>query len=508
MASQYYLGIDIDTERLNAAVIDDTGQLLGEDFRGYPVTTGRDGAAEQDPLRWTRAAAAAVPGACRRAGISPDEISAVCVAGQEHALVATGPDDRPLRPAILWPDRRAAAACPAIAEIIAPTEIAEITGLNLSPLHMLPKLIWLKQNEPEIFGQIKKISSPASYLLHHITGEWAQDKPGASCSMLLDVKTGEWSRRMIEAAGIDPAILPPLAQPSAVAGKTGGEFARLTGLPNGIPAAAGICRDQASAIGAGAIAPGLVCDIISTVEPVLIPVAEYYSDQSRLLETRIASAPSTWLLQNPGFLSGGNFKWLADNFGKLEKIETEDTLRTVYDLLTEQAAKAPAGSGGVIFFPFMTGAMTPEWNPDARGMYAGLDLSHGRNHIIRATLEGSAYALRDIVERARACAIPVDNIRIVGGATRSRLMEQIRADATGVPVSHTSVPETAPYGAALIASVAAGRFSSIAEAAASCVRIAHTYEPDPACKSLYDDMYSKYRLIYDRLKNDFSALWG
>jgi len=318
---------------------------------------------------------------------------------------------------------------------------------------------------------------------------------------------GGWSSAMLEQAGIDPERLPKIFGCPDIVGNTHGEFARQTGI-DGVPVVAGASFEQSSALGIGAVKPGLICDIISFVEPVCTVVRDKFLDKTRLLETRAWCEQGSWFAENPGFVSGGSYKWLRDNFGKLEMIETADTLRTAYDLLNEQAGRAPAGSGGVIFFPFLSGSMAPEWNRHARGMITGFTLDHTRNHIIRAVLEGAAYALRDVIDCMKESGLAVDEIRVVGGGSRSTLMEEIRANVTGVTVAHSNVFDTAAYGAALIAAAGEGTFASPSEAAEACVRIVRRFEPDEETKKLYDIQYSNYRTFFDKLKDDFEGLWG
>lgn len=504
----YFIGIDIGLHALKAVVVDEEGQVCGQGERALEVTHPAPGLSEQDAGRWLRSAAPAVASALRRSQASPDDIAAVGIAAMRDGFTAVDEHGEPLHPAIVWPDNRAAAQCARLAESIPAADLAAITGLNFNPSHGLPKILWMFENEPEIKDKAARIVSPGALLLHALTGEWAMDYAAASTLMALDVKEHAWSSRILEAAGIDEKQLPALARAVEKAGGLSKAFSADSGLRAGTPVIVGTVREQAAAMGAGAFGDGMVCDILGNLEPVGAASAKWLFDEQRLLETHASLDGDSWYIQNSGFVSGENFRWLRDNFGRFETEKTKETFLNAYDLLNEQAAAAPPGSDGVIFFPFMMGAMAPEWNPHARGMVAGLTLDHGRSHVIRAILEGAAYALRDVVERMDAMGLPVREIRVVGGGARSTLMEEIRAHVTGCTVTRTSIPDAAAYGAAMLAAVGAGHFKDINESAARWVRIARTHEPDMKAKAEYDAMYEKYRLIYNRLRDDFKTLWG
>jgi sugar (pentulose or hexulose) kinase len=499
----YFLGIHLGTRGLRAVIVDELGQVCGTDERGYETENPAGGQTEQDPEQWTRAAGPAVAGAIRRANVSPADIAAASVSAQRHSLIACTRSGAPVRPAIVWPDVRAHTQALSLSSHIDTAQLTALTGLKPDPIHLLPKILWLRENEPQAFEQAEIFTTPGPFLLHYMTGEWFMDYSTASDTMLYDISQRTWSARMLDLAGIAGESLPALCSGADIAGKITGEFAHQSNLPQGIPVAAGGGYEQCAAMGSGVIGPGLCSDIIDVIEPVGACTDSTAPHTAHLLETHDTPHGGSRFLLNPGFDSISNYQWFRDNFARMEIEHTRNTFRTAFDLMNEQASAAPAGAGGVVFLPFLSGARAPEWNPQARGVFAGLSHNHTREHIIRAVLESAAYTLRDNVQALEDAGAPVHEIRVVGGVERNPITEEIRAHVTGKPVSRTNVPETGAYGAALFAAVASGHFATPEQAAQKWVRVTRVIDPDPDTHEIYTRMYQRYRLLYDRLKDDF-----
>jgi xylulokinase len=243
------------------------------------------------------------------------------------------------------------------------------------------------------------------------------------------------------------------------------------------------------------LGPGVVCDITGTAEPVAAATDRPVFDDHRLVETHAHADPRAWLIENPGFVSGGSTRWLAG------------ILDTTQDSLPSLAAEAPAGSDGLRFVPALSGSMTPRWNEHARGVFSGLALSHGRAHLARAVLEGCTFALRDIVDRLAALGLAGDEVRVVGGGARSPFWLQLKADVTGRTVRVVEAAEATAVGAAMLAAVGAGLMDGLDEAAAAMVRLAaRSFEPDPALRAVYDDAYAAYRDLFDAVEPTFTPV--
>jgi xylulokinase len=314
---------------------------------------------------------------------------------------------------------------------------------------------------------------------------------------LLDPRTKTWSTEALEATGIDPRMLPELGDATKAVGSITAGFAEASGLSPDTVVAVGCGDEMAATLGAGVFEPGEVCDVVGTAEPVCAASAEPREDPTMLVECHPHADPDAWLLENPGFVSGGNLRWWRDQFALEERRNEENGLGDAYDQLSEEASRIPAGSDGLVFLPAMQGAMAPEWNGAARGVFYGLTLAHTRDHMTRAILEGSAFALRDILEAMGAAGLGVRRLTIVGGGAKGPLWRQIKADVTGLPVRVPESVETTATGAAILAAVGSGVHASVAEAVDGFVAFRpEEHEPDPAAREVYDEAYRRYRALY------------
>jgi xylulokinase len=481
------LGCDVGSQGLKALVLDPERGVLADAYRGYDLEHPKPGWAEQDPALWQEAFRDAVAEAMASARAAPEDLAALAFASQVDGLVPCDGGFRPVRPAIIWMDRRAARQCDAIGERIQPGEILRVTGLNLDPSHVAPKALWLRETEPELFDRAEHLLLPGAFMVAWLTGESVVDHSNASSSMLLDVTERAWSSRMFEALDLDPTPFGRVAAATEVAGTLLPERAEALGLPPGLPVAVGCGDEHGACVGVGVLGPGPVCDIAGTAEPVAAGAEEAIFDETGLIETHCHADPRYWLIENPGFVSGGSMRWLREVLGE-----------EGYEAMAGEAGAAEPGSGGVWFLPCLSGAMTPTWDADARGVFSGLSLATGRGELTRAVMEGCAYALRDLVDRIADLGLPAEEIRTVGGGARSELWCQIKADVTGRPVWVPAVTETTALGAAMLAGDAVGTWT-LEEAADGLVRQARVHEPDGKAVEGYADRYAVYRDLYDRL---------
>ena len=295
---------------------------------------------------------------------------------------------------------------------------------------------------------------PGSFVLRDASGVLAVDYSNASSLALLDPRTRKWSGAVVSATGTDTRMLPELVAGTQAVGKVTPAFAEATGLSPTTLVVAGCGDEMAATLGAGVFAPGEVCDVVGTAEPVCAASATPREDPTMLVECHPHADPDGWLLENPGFVSGGNLRWWRDQFGQPERQAESRGEGDAYDLLAAPAAQIEPGAGGLVFLPCMQGAMAPEWNGAARGVFYGLTLAHTRAHLTRALLEGSAFALRDILQAMRDAGLDVRRLTIVGGGAKGALWRQIKADVTGLPVRVPSSVETTATGAAVLAAVA------------------------------------------------------
>ena len=308
--------------------------------------------------------------------------------------------------------------------------------------------------------------------------------------------------------GVQTCALPisELGDATQAAGTVTATFADTSGLSPDTVVAIGCGDEMAATLGAGVFEPGEVCDVVGTAEPVCAASAEPREDPTMLVECHPHADPDAWLLENPGFVSGGNLRWWRDQFAVEERRNEEQGLGDAYDQLSDEASKVPAGSDGVIFLPAMQGAMAPEWNGAARGVFYGLTLAHTRDHMTRAILEGSAFALRDILEAMKSSGLGVRRLTIVGGGAKGPLWRQIKADVTGLPVRVPESVETTATGAAILAAVGSGVHAGVADAVDAFVSFRpDEHEPDPAAREAYDEAYRRYRELYFALAPIFGS---
>jgi xylulokinase len=504
MTGPYVIGCDVGSQGTNAALYTADGVLAASAYEAYDVSFPHPGWAEQDPHLWTAALHAAIARLVEQVPEGPSAIEALSFGSQLDGMVVCDARGNPLRPAMIWMDRRAEAQAAALAARVPRADFYHHVGANLDSSHAVFKAMWVRDQEPETFAEAAHLLPPGSYVLREAAGVLAVDWSNASSLALLDPRTRSWSEPVLEAAGVDPRMLPELAAGTQPVGGVTRRFAEATGLSPATVVVVGCGDEMAATLGAGVFAPGEVCDVVGTAEPVCAASAGPREDPTMLVECHPHADPDVWLLENPGFVSGGNLRWWRDQFSPLERDAEARGEGDAYDLLTGPAAEVPPGAEGLVYLPCMQGAMAPEWNGAARGAFYGLTLHHTRAHMTRALLEGSAYALRDILEAMRDAGLETRRLTIVGGGAKGALWRQIKADVTGLPVRVPASVETTATGAAILAAVGSGMHGSVAKAVGAFVAYQPTEQlPDPERHKRYASAYRRYREVYYALKPVF-----
>mgnify|MGYP005846566391 FL=1 len=506
MSGPYVIGCDVGSQGTNCALYAADGTLIASSYQAYDLSFPFPGAAEQDPRAWPEAVIAGVRELLTHVPEGPSAVKGLSFGSQLDGMVVCDGSGRPLRPAMIWMDRRAEAQAARLAERIAPEAFYRRVGANLDSSHAVFKALWVRDEEPEVWSSARLLMPPGSYVLREATGVLAVDFSNASSLALLDPRTRAWSAEVLEAAGIPAEMLPEVLPATQAVGTVTPAFAEATGLTPDTLVAVGCGDEMAATLGAGVFEPGEVCDVVGTAEPVCAASAEPREDPTMLVECHPHADPDAWLLENPGFVSGGNLRWWRDQFAHPERQAEANGDGDAYDLLAEDAERIPPGAEGLVFLPCMQGAMAPEWNGAARGVFYGLTLAHTRAHMTRAILEGSAFALRDILEAMRAAGLDVRRLTIVGGGAKGPLWRQIKADVTGLPVRVPVSVETTATGAAILAAVGAGVHATVAEAVSAFVAFRpEQLEPDPERREAYEDPYRRYRDVYYALTPVFAA---
>jgi xylulokinase len=489
------LGIDVGTGGTRAVVVDGEGTVVASAAEPHaPFASPEPGWAEQDPDDWWRACAIAVRVALDRMPAG-DGLAAVGLSGQMHGAVTLDANGGPVRPAPIWSDQRTEAQCAALNAGIGADKIVELTGNPALTAFTLPKLMWIREHEPEAWGRVRSVLLPKDYVRFRLTGERATDVADASGTLMFDVANRRWSQPMLQASGIDDGLLPLVFESPDVTGVVTAAGAAATGLAPGTPVVAGGGDQAAGAVGMGVVRPGVVSATIGTSGVVFAATDRPVRDPRGRLHSFCHAVPGRWHLMGVTQAAGLSLQWFADRFGA-----GGDDGRDVYERLGDEAATAPAGADGAMWAPYLLGERTPHLDPHARAALVGLTAAHERAHIVRAILEGVAFSLRDTLTIFDELSIPVEAIRLGGGGARTAVWRQIQADVYGREVESLRAEEGAAYGAALLAGVGVGLWPSVDAACASAVQVGARLKPDPHARAVLDKRYASYRRMYGALK--------
>ena len=491
------LGIDVGTGGTRAVLIDSEGRILiSSTVEHVAFASPRTGWAEQEPPDWWRAASAAVRAVLSSEGVRREEIDAVGLSGQMHGAVLLDQQDEVVRPAIIWCDQRTEAQCSALTDKIGADRLIELTCNPALTGFTLPKMLWVREFEPEIWQRVRTVLLPKDYVRLQLTGEKATDVADASGTLIFDVTRRKWSPEMLAAAEIDERLVPRVYESPQVTGVVSAAGAAATGLRTGTPVVAGAGDQAAGAVGMGIVRAGTVSATIGTSGVVFAVTDRPSLDPQGRVHTFCHAIPGRWHVMGVTQAAGLSLRWFRDVFGA----GPQDG-RDPYERLTEEAASAPAGADGALWAPYLMGERTPHLDPHARGALVGLTASHTRAHVVRAILEGVAFSLRDTFEIFKEMKVPVETIRLGGGGARSSLWRQIQADIYGHEVEMVAAEEGAAYGAALLAGVGSGIWPSVDAACGAVVRVADRVTPEPANQSLLDKQYQSFRRLYPALRS-------
>ena len=482
------IGCDIGTQSTKAVAFDERLAVLARASASHGVRFPAANWAEQDPQEWRAALLDVLADLRAQLGSRAGELTHVALDAQVDGVVAVDAELRPLAPAIIWLDRRAVDERARLESKVGAERIFGLTGLNADSSHGGPKMMWLLGRRHE---GLRWLLPPAAAAVAWLSGECVQDHANASSTMLYDVTSRAWSDELLAAADVDPALLARIDESTEIAGALRGDIADRLGFPADCRVLVGTGDDHASALGAGAAAPGVVADVSGTAEPVGVTARKPAFDRHRLVETHAHAVPGQWFIENPGIVSGGAILWVASLLG-VDQAQ-------VFAL----AAEARPGCDGLVFLPALSGAMAPRWNDRAKGSFSGAAMGHGRPEWCRAVLEGCTFAVRDSIDRLHEIAGPVEELRVVGGGSRSALWLQMRADVTGRAVRRV-LGEGAATGAACLAAVAAGWFPDVpAASAAMTVLDDRVMEPRTETRAVYEHAYRAYRQTYEALEPTF-----
>ena len=502
----HLIGIDVGTTGAKTILIDENGDLKASSFKEYPLHTPYPKWAEQDPEDWWKATVESIREVMDRSGVDPEDVKGLGLSGQMHGLVLVDRDHNVLRPAILWCDVRTTEQCGYIREKVGMEDLVRITCNQPLEGFTAPKVIWVRQNEPQIFEKAYKMMLPKDYVRFRLTGEIATEVSDAAGTLLFDVPNRRWSREILERLDIPFEMMPPCYESIDICGRITSEVAEMTGLKAGTPVVGGGADNTCSAVGNGIVKSGRVSASLGTSGVVLAHMDEVRYDPKLRTHTFCHSVPNKWYIMGVMLSAGGAFRWFRDALGDSEKEEAQREGVDPYEILTRKAAEAPVGSEGLIFLPYLTGERTPHGDANAKGVFFGITLRHGKPHMIRAVLEGVTYGMRDSFEIFREIGLPIEQVYATGGGARSELWRQIQADVYNTELVTINIAEGPAFGAAILAGVGAGVYSSIEEATDKLIRVTSRTQPIPENVSIYDRYYQVYRALYPALKDQFDRV--
>jgi xylulokinase len=485
----HVLGIDTSTTATKAVLLDREGRVVAEGVQEYGYGIPQPGWSEQDPRLWWDATVVAIRSALGAAGVEGSAVAAVGLAGQMHGLVLLDRAREVLRPAILWNDQRTADQCETIRERVGAARLVEITGNDAMTGFTAPKLLWVRDHEPELFDRVAHVLLPNDHVRLCLTGELAADRADGAGTLLFDLAARDWSPEVLEALGIDRAWLPPTFEGPEVTGTVSAAAAELTGLRPGTPVVAGAGDQAANAVGVGAVDPGTMALSLGTSGVVFAPTSAPRVASEGRVHAFCHAVPDRWHLMGVMLSAAGSLRWYRDTLAP----------GTDFGSLTDEAAAAPVGGGGLWFLPYLTGERTPHPDPKVRGAFVGLDVGHERAHLTRAVLEGVAFGLRDGLDLMLDAGVPApEQIRASGGGSRSPLWRQILADVLGAEIATVATAEGAAVGAGLLAGVGAGWFGSVQEAAEAVVTVTPVATPGED-RARYAELHAAYTELYPAL---------
>ena len=489
--SMYYIGIDLGTSAVKLLLMEGNGKIVRVTSREYPLYFPHPGWSQQNPEDWYKQS---MDGLCELLdGIDKSQVAGISFGGQMHGLVVLDENDQVIRPAILWNDGRTFRENDYLNQVIGKEKLSEYTANISFTGFTAPKILWMKNNEPENFARIKKIMLPKDYLAYRLTGVHCTDVSDASGMLLFDVKNRCWSEEMCEICGVHKEQLAKVYESYETVGTLLPEIAQNLGLPETVKVAAGAGDNAAAAVGTGTVGNGQCNISLGTSGTIFISSDQFAVDKNNALHA-FAHADGHYHLMGCMLSAASCNKWWMD-----EIIGTKD-----YG--AEQAAITKLGENHVYFLPYLMGERSPHNDPDARGTFIGMTMDTSRADMTQAVLEGVAFALRDSFEIAKSLGIQIDRTKICGGGAKSLLWKKIIANVLNVKVDVPETEEGPGYGAAILAAVACSEYASVEEAAQKLLKVVDTVEPDAELAAKYEERYAQFKQIYPTVKELFGKL--
>lgn len=483
------IGIDIGTSGCKVSAFDTEGHVLASGSVSYATQYPRPGHMEQDPRDWWNACCAALRKIFASGAVDAADVSAVGIDGMSWSCVALDADGDVLLPSYIWMDRRSDAQAAQLKERFGEKALFGKSGNPVDAAYVTPKILWMQQHEAEAYKRCRSLLQCNGYIVYCLTGEKTQDFSQGYAYHFFDMKTGTYDTALAERMGVDVSILPPIMPCHGVAGVVTRTASEETGLPIGIPVVAGGLDAAVQTFGAGVVREGQTQEQGGQAGGMSILMKEPRMHEKLILSYHVL--PDTWLLQG-GSVGGGSLRWFEREFGAQERAEAADSGRGVFEVLSDEAASVRPGADGLLYMPYMAGERSPIWDSDARGLFFGLGYDKTRAHLVRAVMEGVGYSLEHNLRTAREAGAEASLLYSVGGAANSCVWTQIKADITGCEIHVPYSDHATTLGAAMLAGIGSGLYASFEEAAARCVRIERTHEPNMKTHALYQEYMALY----------------
>jgi len=493
----YWLGIDIGTGGSRALLVDARGDVKASFTAAHEdMHMQRPLWAEQRPENWWDACQVAVKGVLAEAGVTGTDVRGIGLSGQMHGLVLLDESNAVIRPALIWCDQRSQAQVDFINRTVTAAKVLEFTANPVVTGFTLPKLLWVRDNEPQQFARVRKMLLPKDYIRFCLTGEFASEVSDASGTSLFDVVKRDWSFDMANALGLDHGILPRVYESSEITGTLLPSVAKSLGLTAGTPVVGGGGDQAASAVGNGIVETGIVSCTLGTSGVVFAHMDEPHYDPKGRVHTFCHAVPGKWHVMGVTQGAGLSLQWMRNQLAPGEE----------YSNLTKEAATAECGSQGLFWLPYLMGERTPHLDATARAAWVGLTAKHTRSDLIRSVIEGVSYSQQDGLAIIEEMGVPVTSVRISGGGARSAFWKQILADVFAKRVTTLESQEGSAYGAALLAMVGTGAFASVEEACRATIREVESIEPRPVESARYQKLHRVFQAIYPALKTVYGQI--
>ena len=500
----HYLGIDIGTSGTKTLLIREDGTVVAEANAEYPLHQPKPGWTEQDPEDWWNATVKTVRKVMSQSGCKPGDVKAIGLSGQMHGSVFLDKQDKVIRPALLWNDQRTAAECDEITtaaggrkRLIKMVANPALTGFQA------PKILWLRNNEKRNFDRLAKVLLPKDDIRRRLTGNYISEVSDASGTLLLDVVKRTWSKKLLTQIDLDRDILPDVVESDEVTGTLTEQAAKTLGLTVGCQVVGGAGDCAAGAVGNGVVKKGVLSTSIGTSGVMFVHSDEPQYDASGRLHTFCHAVNGKWHMMGVNLTSGGSLQWWVDSV--LQGL-TGISKAKRYDAATEEAEKIAAGSNGLLFLPYLNGERTPHADPNARGSFVGMNLTHERGHLTRSVMEGITFALRDSLDIIQSLDVPVKQIRASGGGSKNPFWRQMQADVFGKKITRLEVEQGPAFGVALLAAVGDGAYKSIESACSATIKVAEETKPIRQAVNTYNKLFPVYQDLYGNLKDSMSRL--